>query len=49
MNRSFLPVEDITQDDLDNVADRAKDKILDKENVRSLSIYQLGDTFAFAL
>lgn len=32
MNRSFLPVEDITQDDLDNVADRAKDKILDKEN-----------------
>lgn len=34
MNRSYLPVEDITQDDLDNVADRASDKILDKENVR---------------
>ncbi|XP_062385221.1 cell division cycle-associated 7-like protein isoform X2 [Sardina pilchardus] len=32
MNRSFLPVEDITEDDLTNVADRASDKILDKEN-----------------
>lgn len=26
--------EDITEEELDNVADRAKDKILDKENVR---------------
>lgn len=25
--------EDITEEELDNVADRAKDKILDKENV----------------
>ncbi|XP_048086412.1 cell division cycle-associated 7-like protein isoform X1 [Alosa alosa] len=32
MNRSYLPVEDITEDDLTNVADRASDKILDKEN-----------------
>ncbi|XP_063040920.1 cell division cycle-associated protein 7 isoform X2 [Engraulis encrasicolus] len=31
-NNSFLPVEDVTQDDLDNVADRPCDKILDKEN-----------------
>lgn len=34
-NNSFLPVEDVTQDDLDNVADRPCDKILDKENVRT--------------
>ena len=26
--------EDITEEELDNVADRSKDKILDKENVR---------------
>ncbi|KAL2080641.1 hypothetical protein ACEWY4_024434 [Coilia grayii] len=31
-NTSFLPVEDITQEDLDNVADRACDKIHDKDN-----------------
>lgn len=31
VNCSYLPVEDITQEVLDNVADRAKDKILDKD------------------
>lgn len=30
--------EDITEEELENVADRAKDKILDKENVSGASL-----------